>query len=102
MRVFVVIEQLHGSVAVPGVQSVGLVFALSVWPLDLEHHVHPVRRRGRQHEGHLGAFERLTHLQSPSVDASFDEVWKLRKPGSSVVAGRDRRQAGRDVRLRPP
>jgi hypothetical protein len=102
VRVCIVIEQLHGSVAVPGVQSLGLVLALSVWPLDLEHHVHLVRGRGRQHEGRLTTFERLTHLESPSADASLDESRELRKPLPSLVGGSDPGQAERDVRLRPP
>ena len=72
----------------PRVRSLGVATG------SFEHHVHPVGRRGRQH-GAPGRIERLPDLQPPSVDASFEQVWKLRKPGSSVVAGRDRRQAGR-------
>lgn len=98
----VVIEQHHGSVPLPRIESLGFVFTFSVWPLDLEHHVHLLRCRGRQHEGHLGASERLTQLEPPSVDASLDEMRKFGEPGSSVITGRESRQAGRDARLRPP
>jgi hypothetical protein len=102
VRLCVVIKQHHGTVPLPGLESLSFVLTLSVWPLELQHHVHPIRRRGRQHERHLGACERLTHIEPPSVDASLDEVWKLGEPGSSFVTGRERRQAARDVRLRPP
>jgi hypothetical protein len=102
VRLRVVIEQLHGSVSVPGVQSLGFVLTLSVRPLDLENDVEVFRCRGRQHDRHLSACERLTHCEPPTAGAPLDEVRKLGDPGSSFVAGSERRQAGRDVRFRPP
>jgi hypothetical protein len=102
VRLCISIEKQHGSVPVPRLESIGLMLALSVRPLDLQDGVRPVARRRGEHERNLGAGERVAERKTPPVDASLDQIRKLLEPRSSVVVGCERLQAGRDVRLRPP
>jgi hypothetical protein len=101
--VSVVIDQLDGPIPCPGIESLCLVIALSMWPLDLEHHVCAVCSCGRQDESRLRGREWLTHcLELPAIDTPFHEMRKSGEPVPSVITGRDMCQTARDVRLRPP
>lgn len=76
VALLVVSEQAHCSVAVPELERCGLVLALPVRPLDLQHGV-----AGGEDNRDVAAGERLLQLEPPLLRALLDEPREPLLPG---------------------
>jgi hypothetical protein len=77
MALVVARKKVHGSLACPELEGIGLVLALVMRPLDLEHGV-----ARRNHVRDELACERLLELEIPLLRALLDEPWDALLPVS--------------------